>query len=49
MPPRRGSVWLKAVRTIKDQLDCSDAWGQNGIAFLQGNDMCHVFACLFVS
>lgn len=45
MPQRRCSVWLKAVCTIKDPLDCSDSWGQSGIAFLQDNDVCHVFAC----
>lgn len=47
MPQRRYSVVVKAVCTIKDQLDCSDSWGQSGITFLQDNDVCHVFACLF--
>jgi len=46
MPQRRYSVWLKAVCTIKDQLDCSDNWGQSGITFLQDNDMSRV--CMFV-
>lgn len=36
---------LKAECALKDQLGCSDCWGQNSVLCSQSNDMCHV--CVF--